>query len=399
MKILYVYQGDWPRNATRVLKQTRALAEAKHSILLLSGNPRGEPRFGAEPWMEIERVPHIGPSRLNRYLTFPIFTNPFWLLWIFRSARRFHADAIVVRDLPLAPAALAIGKVLHVPVHYEMADVYPVAMRANRSDHPGVVSHFTRNAQAAEWIDRWVIRRAASIFVVSEESRARCIALGAASQNVVLVGNTPAHLPSVPRGVPLPADLADWAGRPLVLFVGNLLADRGLVEAIDAIDRVRRVIPDAALVVIGDGREEPRLAAHIRNAGLGEFVRLLGWKPLSEHADYYEHASIGLLPFLPTEHIRITLANKLFDYMGAGLPIIATDVPPMRRVLDETGAGVLVKDAEADAIAAAIVELLADPARRKALGDRGRAAVAGPYSWSRDRDRFLQAIARGREHS
>ena len=67
MRVLYVYQGDWPRNATRVLKQTRALHEAGHSVLLLSGNPRGEPRRSAESWMEIERVPRLGPRWLNRY--------------------------------------------------------------------------------------------------------------------------------------------------------------------------------------------------------------------------------------------------------------------------------------------------------------------------------------------
>ena len=52
-------------------------------------------------------------------------------------------------------------------------------------------------------------------------------------------------------------------------------------------------------------------------------------------------ASIGILPFLATEHINITLANKLFDYMASALPIVASDVVPMRRVLSETEAGVL----------------------------------------------------------
>ncbi len=394
MRVLYVYQGDWPRNATRPLKQTRALAEAGHVVRMLSGNPRGEPRDGAESWMEIERVPRVGPPAVNRYLGFPVFANPLWLRWIYRAARRFRADAMIVRDLPLAPAVLAVGKALRIPVHYEMADVYPVAMRANRADHPHLMSRFTRNPNIAEWLDKLVIRRAATVFVVSEESRQRCIALGAADDSAVVVGNTPASLPPLDHDCPIPADLADWAGRPLVLFVGNLLSDRGLLEAVDAIAQVRERVPEAGLVIIGDGPEHPRLAARIDQLGLHRNARLLGWKGAADHAAYYRHATIGILPFLSTEHINITLANKLFDYMGARLPIVASDGPPMRRVLMETGAGVLVAPGDAGALATALVDLLRDPVRRAELGARGRVAVSGPYAWEKDRARFLQAIAR-----
>jgi glycosyltransferase involved in cell wall biosynthesis len=275
-----------------------------------------------------------------------------------------------------------------------MADVYPVAMRANRADHPGLLSRFTRNPQAAEWLDRAVIRRAASIFVVSEESRQRCLALGAADGAAVIVGNTPTSLPSLDGEAPIPADLADWVGRPLILFVGNLLADRGLPEAIDAMIEVRRAVPNAGLVIIGDGREQAALAARVDARDLRDHVRLLGWKAPADHATYYRHAKIGILPFLSTEHINITLANKLFDYMGAALPIVATDVVPMRRVVTETGAGVLVAPGDPHALAAALVALLRDPERCRTLGARGRAAVSGQYSWARDRERLLAAVAR-----
>ncbi len=394
MRILYVYQGDWPRNATRVLKQTHALADAGHTVRLLSANPRNEPRRGAESWMEIERVPRLGPRALNRYLAFPLFVNPFWFRWIFSAARRFDAEAMIVRDLPLAPAALVVGRMLGIPVHYEMADVYPVALRANVAEHPGLVSRVARNPAAAEWLDRAVIRRAASVFVVSEESRQRCVAIGADDRAAVLVGNTPESVASFDAPTPVPADLADWKGRPLVMFIGNLLGDRGLIDAIDAIDLARKEVPDVGLVIIGDGPESPKLAARIAELGLGSHARLLGWKAGVDHPAYYQQAAIGILPFLSTEHINITLANKLFDYMGARLAIIATDVPPMRRVIEETSAGVLVPPGDVAAIARAIVSLIQDPDRRRTLGENGRVAVTGQYAWSADRDRFLAAIAR-----
>lgn len=394
LRVLYVYQGDWPRNATRVRKQTQALAGAGHVVRLLAGNPTDKPRRDATDWMEIERVPMLGPRALNRYLAFPVFANPFWVWQVWRAARRFRADCLIVRDLPLAPAVLGVGSLLRIPVHYEMADVYPVALRANRAEHPGLVSRVARNATLAEWLDRLVIRRAASVFAVSAESRERCLSLGAASEAAVVVGNTPADLPDLSGECPLPTDLAGWEDRSIVLFLGNLLGDRGLLEAVEAVARAHREVSTIAMAIIGDGPELPRIKKRIAELDAGAFVRLLGWKDYRDHPAYYRHATIGILPFLDTEHINITLANKLFDYMGAALPVVASDVRPMRRVLAETGAGVLVPPGDVGALAAALAALVRDPAWRHDLGARGRAGVEREYAWAADRDRLLAAVLR-----
>ena len=392
MRVLYVYDGDWPRNATRPTKQMRTLARRGHRVHLLCGHAARQPRRQDLGWVTVERLPSFGHAGLYRVLGFHIFFNPVWLWAIWAAARRCRAEGIVVRDLPLAPAALAVGSLLGLPVHYDMADVYPVMMRANVADHPGLLSRLARNAWVAEKLERFVVRRVATVFVVSEESRQRCVGLGVAERRVVVVGNTPENLADLQREQPRPDDIADLAGRPVVLFVGNLIADRGLAEAVDAMPLVCREIPGAVLVIVGGGREEANLRARVARAGLGECVRMLGWKPHAEHAPYYSHASVGVLPFHPTEHICITLANKLFDYMGAGLPVVASDVPPMRRVLSETGAGVVVPARDIRALAEGLTRVLCDPRLRARLGEAGRRAASTRYSWAQDRRRFLGAI-------
>lgn len=397
-RILYVYQADWPRNAVRVRKQTQALASDGFDVRLLAANPNGKARRERNEWMEIERVPSLGRGRLGSALSFPIFANPFWVWQIWRAARRFHANCLIVADLPLAPAVLQVGRALGIPVHYEMSDVYPVALRANRAAHPGLASRLARNASVAEALDRRVIRGAASVFVVSEESRARCVALGASPEAVVLVGNTPTHLTDLSRMPPAPADLAGWTDRIIVLFLGNLLADRGLLCAAEAMAIAVRKAPSLAFAVIGDGPEEKPLASRVAELGLQDSIRLLGWKSHEDHDAYYRHASIGVLPFLRTAHIEITLPNKLFDYMGAGLPVVASDVPPLRRTVEETHSGLLVPPGNAEAMSEAFVALALDPERRRAMGAAGRAAIEGRYSWEHDRARFLHQVRRSLEH-
>jgi glycosyltransferase involved in cell wall biosynthesis len=117
---------------------------------------------------------------------------------------------------------------------------------------------------------------------------------------------------------------------------------------------------------------------------------------MPDHPAYYAAAIIGVLPFRRTQHISITLANKLFDYMGASLPVLASDLPSTRRVVEETGAGILVPPEDASALADAIVKLARDPALRAQLGRAGRRAVETRYSWADDSRRFVEAIERKR---
>jgi glycosyltransferase involved in cell wall biosynthesis len=392
MNILYVYDGDWPRGATRVAKQTRSLARAGHTVHLISRNSLGQPRRQEEEWMTVLRLPHVRPRWLNRALNFPFFFNPVWLWAIWRAARALGADCIVACDLPLAPTALWVARWLRVPVHHDVAEVYPEFLRSLWAcDEMRWSDHLIRNPRAADWIERRVLPGFTTISVVSEESRERCLRLGVPADRLVVVGNTPENVATLGARRPMPTDLEPWKLRPIVLFVGTLIGDRGVTDAVRAMEVVVTDVPDAALIVVGDGPDRSRIQAVVHQTGLRDHVALLGWRESVELVGYYQHAHVGLLPFRDTPHIRVTLANKLFDYMAAGLPVVAADVPPMRRILDETGAGLLYPAGDTTALGRAIVDLLRDPSRRAALGARGRRA-ATKYCWHEDEKRLLAAV-------
>jgi len=236
------------------------------------------------------------------------------------------------------------------------------------------------------------LRAARSIFVVSEESRDRAIALGARPDRTVVVGNTPDDVESLIGHHPFPADLRPLADRPRVVFVGTLIADRGVTESVEAFPLVLREIPDAALVIVGDGPDRARLARTVERLRLGDHVMLLGWREHNTLAGFYQHCQVGLLPFLDTPHVRVTMANKLFDYMAGGLPVLGSDLPPIRRVLAETGAGVLFPPGDREAFAERLVRLLRDADYRRTLGANGRKAVTEKYRWTSDAAVFLDRI-------
>jgi len=391
--ILYIYQGEWPRGATRVAKQVRSLARAGHDVHLLARNYEGAPRL--EPWEQVtvHRLPWVRVRWLNRVLNFPVFVNPLWAWAMWRLARSTGAGRIVVADLPLAPSAIWLGRLLGIRVHYDMAEVYPEFLKSLHAVSVRPLSdRVIRSPGAAALVERCVLRTASSISVVCEESRLRCVRRGARADRVVLVGNTPDNVAELTTAQPFPPELGSWARRPRALFVGTLLADRGVKETVEALELVRRAVPDACLVVVGDGPDRPRIAQTVERLGLGDHVALLGWQRHERLTEFYQHCQVGLLPFLDTPHVRVTLANKLFDYMGAGLAVLAADLPPMRRVLEEVGAGVLYTVGSPRALAEQLVTLLKDPDRCHTLGARGREAVVAKYHWGRDEATLLGVV-------
>src|SRR5690349_18800743 len=105
-----------------------------------------------------------------------------------------------------------------------MAEVYPEFLKSLHlvSVRP-LLDRVIRSPTAAALVERYVLKKADSISVVSEESRSRCARLGAALERVVLVGNTPDDVSELTRRQPFPQELRPWAQRRRALFVGTLL--------------------------------------------------------------------------------------------------------------------------------------------------------------------------------
>lgn len=393
LRVLYVYDGDWPKGATRVRKQTVALSAAGHDVLLVCRNESRATRREDAGWMRVIRLPAF-PGVLNRALNFPLFFSPIWLWQILSAARRWRSDVLVVEDLPLAPAVLLVGKLLGRPVVYDMGEVYPEFLKGlHAQSKPSLIDRVLRSPTLAAWLERRVLRRADHTTVVSEESRRRAVALGAAESRLSIVGNTPEDLRELVAPTECPSPLVDRKDSAIVLFVGVLIHDRGLLESVRAMPSVLERVPSACLVVVGDGREADAVREEVRRMGLAEHVVMAGWRQHHELPAYYQRARVGLLPFRPGGQIDFTLANKLFDYMGAGLPVVATDVPPMRRVLEEAGAGVLVDGPTPDSLAEGIVTVLSlDRGAWEEMGRRGRRLVTERYNWGEDSRRFVAAV-------
>jgi glycosyltransferase involved in cell wall biosynthesis len=122
-------------------------------------------------------------------------------------------------------------------------------------------------------------------------------------------------------------------------------------------------------------------------------VNIHGWLEKDEVERLMSQANVGALTYRVCRHWNNTIPNKIFDYMRAGLPVIATEVIPIKRILQDTGAGLICRDQDVDDIALKLLELR-DPHKREILGNNGVKAVLDKYNWKSDCSRMIQALER-----
>jgi hypothetical protein len=143
-------------------------------------------------------------------------------------------------------------------------------------------------------------------------------------------------------------------------------------------------------VLAGDMASDA-LAASLRAQPGWSRVRYVGWQSRRELRRTLAEVRLGLLPLLPAPNYVTALPTKLFEYMSAGLPVVASDFPLWRDIVESAGCGLLVDPLDPDDIAGAVRTLLDDPQRAQEMGARGRAAVERDYNWSAEGERLVAA--------
>lgn len=202
-------------------------------------------------------------------------------------------------------------------------------------------------------------------------------------QTRVLVQNFP-----VPAELELP-DATPYSQRaPLVVYAGRIEGVRGAQEMV----RAMGALPDGtdAHLVLAGSFEPAELLQTLQRLPGWQRVTPLGWLTRPEIASLLGRARVGLVLLHPVENYLEAQPNKLFEYMAAGIPVVASDFPSWRPIVAGAGCGLLVDPLDPGAIARAIAWLLANPDEAAAMGERGREAVQHHFTWAAEGERLVR---------
>jgi glycosyltransferase involved in cell wall biosynthesis len=198
---------------------------------------------------------------------------------------------------------------------------------------------------------------------------------------LISAGYDPAKIHDLPNGAPVPNE--PWKPSEVqarAAFVGRLAPEKGLDTLLDAWPLVLASRPDARLTLVGDGPERSRLEAQIASLGIASSVDLAG-----SHPAPIELLRASDLFVLPSREEGMSVA--LLEAMALGLPIVATDIPGNRGLIDEGIHGHLVPPDRPAALAAAILRRWDEPGAAARMASAARRRVVSEFS--------IAAVARG----
>jgi glycosyltransferase involved in cell wall biosynthesis len=368
----------------RVQREAATLAAAGHEVTVFATDGAGLPAAEDREGYRVRRVARpewIGWTGLRRAAPLALWYERY--AFLARAVEDARPDVIHGHDLEMLLPAGALAARLAVPhVH----DDHEVGLEKLPQLTPEWLAGPKRRATdlatrylvyRGRIVERRWIPRAAAVITVSEMCGR--ILRDRYAVDPVILRNLPVRsdLPADPR-------LRERAGLPasirVALYQGSITAACAPEACIAA---AARFPPGWALIFLGTTWMRPRLEAQVRAAGLENRVRFLDPVPPAELPGFTRAADLGLTPQrILNEAERCGLANKLFEYLHAGLLVITTEGTAQANLVREADAGIVVGEPTASALADAVYALAALPEEeRRRRGERLRDLARQRLCW------------------
>jgi glycosyltransferase involved in cell wall biosynthesis len=188
-------------------------------------------------------------------------------------------------------------------------------------------------------------------------------------------------------------DPRPYADRPPhVIYAGRISKDRGIMAMVQAMG----ILPEPleARLVLAGLFDSPTLRTQVQQIKGWELTDYQGWLSRAELRRAVFDARIGLVLLHPCLSYLRSYPIKLFEYMAAGIPVIASNFPLWRDIVEGAGCGLLVDPLDVQGVADAIRWLLEHPEESSAMGQKGRDAVRSNYNWADEANKLCRFYRR-----
>lgn len=224
-----------------------------------------------------------------------------------------------------------------------------------------------------------------------EGAGARCLS-GVVAATPTIARRFPVQKTALVQNFPILGELQSkgplpQASRPPeFVYVGGIGRIRGIREMVSAAALTAN--PETRLILAGEFETES-LLREVQTMPGWTRTEFVGWQSREQVTGLLARARAGLVLFHPAPNHVAAQPNKLFEYMSAGLPVVASDFPLWREIVGATGCGLLVDPLNPEAIARAMTWILDHPDQAQTMGERGRRAVEEKYNWARESETLL----------
>jgi glycosyltransferase involved in cell wall biosynthesis len=341
-------------------KQARALKNAGFNVTLFAQHTRNE---------TIEGITIIAlPRPQNR------FRRVMATIGVFHRTKKMKAQVYHFHDPELLPAGLFLKLTTGARVFYDVHEDYAASLR-NAYYLPGYLRPVF--AWAVGWVERFIAPRLDGVISATDDIGRKF----ANHPHFIVIHNYPVISRFPERLVPTNQDYFQ------AVYAGVITPERGLAQVIKALEIARS--QDVIRLSLYGKSVPPQFEDELKSMPGAVWVDFKGQLPPEEAWCALVAGDVGVVCFQPGGNHDRSMPNKLFEYMAAGLPVVASSFPLWKEIVEGNRCGITVDPLDPKEIANALLWLKNHPNEAREMGRNGRLAALTKYSWESEKDRLV----------
>jgi len=367
----------------RVEKEAKSLIANGHEIHLFSFNHDNLKKDEEIEGVYVHRfyMPKKVFKKLSAMINVLPFYNWFWKWHLTKMIRQLDIQALHVHDLPLSKISLNLKRRFGIPVIIDMHENY--ADWIEETPHYNtLVGRVVKNLSNWKEYEKHSLQSADYVIGVAPVLIRKMIEeYDLNPDKIIFVPNTPdpdfLQVDSIDEDICKQLD-----GKFNIIFVGGIAYLRGLQNVIPRMVEIKKRIPEAQLVIVGDGTYLPELKKIVARFGLEDSVIFPGWQSITRVAGYIKLSQIGLYPPMKYKGVDDKVPTKMFQYWALGKPIISADHQLPREMIQKYQAGFTVDfENNGEKFVEYVEQLYKNPQLRERMGENGRRAIEEEWNW------------------
>ena len=388
MRIGMILDAVFPPDP-RVENEAISLIEAGHVVFLFCLH------YGNQKQCEIINGIHVKryvSNKIEYKLSALAYTIPLYTIFMKRKIINFikinTIEALHIHDIRIAQAVFNANKKYNLPIVLDLHDNTPEVMKLypHLQKFPGkyLISPKVWKTKEEEFIHKSdKVITVSPEFIDSLERR-----IPSSKNKLVLVPNTIRE--SFYTNYKIDKSIINrYKNKFVILYLGDTHLRRGLITAILCVEKLKDIIPNLKLVIVGKNSTDPILKKEVEVLKLNNYVDFEGWQNINLFQTYILASQICISPLHRNLQHDVAYANKIFQYMSLGKPLLVSDAIAQRRLVEKNNTGLVHKEKDAQDFSEKVLTLYNNEELRNELGRNGKEFIENTFSWEQTSKKLL----------